>query len=75
VKGVQDGEITSLVVQNPFRMGYDATNAVVGKIRKGTAPQSEDTGVTFVTKSNIGQPAVQALLKPSCQTPPKLGSG
>lgn len=75
VKGVQDGEITALVVQNPFRMGYDATTAVVGKIRKGTTPKNEDTGVTFVTKANIDQPAVQALLKPSCKKPPKLGSG
>lgn len=74
VKGVQTGEIDALVVQNPFRMGYDAVNGIVGKIRKGTSPKNEDTGVTFVTKKNIDDPAVKALLKPSCAHPPKLGS-
>jgi ribose transport system substrate-binding protein len=74
VKGVQNGEISALVVQNPFRMGYDAVNAIVKKIRSGTAPHSEDTGVTFVTKSNINQPKVQSLLKPSCSKPPTVGS-
>jgi ribose transport system substrate-binding protein len=74
VKGVKNGEISALVVQNPFRMGYDAVNAIVKKIRSGTQPKSEDTGVTFVTKSNIDDPKVQALLKPSCSNPPTVGS-
>src|SRR4051812_23707019 len=74
VKGVQNGEISALVVQNPFRMGYDSVNAIVKKIRQGAAPKSEDTGVTFVTKSNIDDPKVQSLLKPSCSKPPTVGS-
>src|SRR4051794_17250239 len=74
VKGVQSGEISALVVQNPFRMGYDSVNAIVKKIRQGAAPKSEDTGVTFVTKSNIDDPKVQSLLKPSCSKPPTVGS-
>lgn len=74
VKGVRSGEISALVVQNPFRMGYDAVTGIVGKIRSGTQPQNEDTGVTFVTKENIDDPDVKALLKPSCAHPPKLGS-
>ncbi|MBO0827343.1 MAG: ABC transporter substrate-binding protein [Streptosporangiales bacterium] len=74
VKGVQTGEIDALVVQNPFRMGYDSVNGIVGKIRKGTQPRNEDTGVTFVTKQNMTSPDVKALLKPSCTNPPKLGS-
>ena len=73
VKGVQNGEISALVVQNPFRMGFDSVNAIVKKIRQGTAPQSEDTGVTFVTKSNINDPKVKSLLTPSCSNPPTVG--
>jgi ribose transport system substrate-binding protein len=75
VKGVEDGAITALVVQNPFRMGYDGVTAMVKRIRQGTQPQSEDTGVTFVTKANLNQPDTQALLRPSCEKPPALGSG
>src|SRR5919197_2048903 len=48
VKGVKKGEISALVVQNPFRMGYDAVNAMVKRIRQGTRAKSEDTGVTIV---------------------------
>jgi ribose transport system substrate-binding protein len=73
VKNVQNGAISALVVQNPFRMGYDAVNAIVKRIRGGTKPANEDTGVTFVTKSNIDQPKVQSLLKPTCSSPPTLG--
>lgn len=69
IKDVQNGLISALVVQNPFRMGYDSVNGIVSTIR-GKAVSSEDTGVTFVTKSNINQAAVQAVLNPSCAHPP-----
>ena len=74
VKGVQSGAISALVVQNPFRMGYDAVNAIVKRIRNGQKSRGEDTGVTFVTKQNINDPKVQALLKPSCAQPPTVGT-
>ncbi len=70
VKGVTSGAITALVVQNPFRMGYDSVNAMVKTVRTGQVAASEDTGVTFVTQQNINDPQVQAILKPSCENPP-----
>jgi ribose transport system substrate-binding protein len=70
VKGVTSGAITALVVQNPFRMGYDSVNAMVKTVRTGQLASSEDTGVTFVTQQNINDPQVQAILKPSCENPP-----
>jgi ribose transport system substrate-binding protein len=73
VKGVRSGAISALVVQNPFRMGYDAVNAIVQRIRQGTTSKGEDTGVTFVTRQNIDDPKVAALLKPSCSKPPTVG--
>jgi len=39
-------------------------------IRQGAKVQTEDTGVTFVTKDNLNNPSVQAVLKPNCQNPP-----
>jgi len=69
IKGVQNGTISALVVQNPFKMGYDGVNAAVKMIR-GTPQQTEDTGVTFVTKANINDPKVQSVLNPSCSNPP-----
>jgi ribose transport system substrate-binding protein len=70
VKGVTSGAITALVVQNPFRMGFDAVNAMVQTVRTGHVPTSEDTGVTFVTQQNVNDRQVQAILNPSCENPP-----
>jgi ribose transport system substrate-binding protein len=70
IKGVTSGAITALVVQNPFRMGFDSVNAMAQTVRTGRVAASEDTGVTFVTQRNINDPQVQAILKPSCGNPP-----
>jgi ribose transport system substrate-binding protein len=70
IKGVQQGVITALVVQNPFRMGFDGVNAAVKMIRQHAQVQNEDTGVTFVTKGNLNDPKVQVVLNPSCANPP-----
>jgi ribose transport system substrate-binding protein len=59
-----------MVVQNPFKMGFDSLMAMVNQIRNGVKAQSEDTGVTLVTKANFNDPATQALLNPSCANPP-----
>ncbi|MBV9141321.1 MAG: ABC transporter substrate-binding protein [Pseudonocardiales bacterium] len=70
VKGVISGTITALVVQNPFRMGFDAVTAMVKTVRTGRIAPSEDTGVAFVTQRNINDPQIQAILQPRCENPP-----
>ncbi len=70
IKDVQAGIISNLVVQNPFRMGYDGVNAMVNIIRNHATYHNEDTGVTFVSASNLNDPKVQAVLHPSCANPP-----
>ena len=70
VKLVEEGVISALVVQNPFRMGYDGVNAAVKMIRDGATVPSGDTGVSFLSASNLSSPQSQALLKPSCAAPP-----
>jgi ribose transport system substrate-binding protein len=70
VQGVEDGVISALVVQNPFRMGYDGVNAAVKIIREGTEVKSQDTGSTIVTKDNLDDPEVESLLNPTCENPP-----
>jgi ribose transport system substrate-binding protein len=70
VQGVRDGVISALVVQNPFRMGYDGVNAAVKIIREGATVESQDTGSTIVTRDNLEDPEVQSLLNPSCENPP-----
>ena len=70
VSALQNGTADALVVQNPFKMGYDSTKAMVEQIRNGTKAANEDTGVTLVTKANFNDPATQGLLNPSCASAP-----
>src|SRR3712207_9243157 len=44
VQGVREGVISALVVQNPFRMGYDGVNAAVKMVSQGVQVKGQDTG-------------------------------
>src|SRR5215210_2207960 len=70
IQGVEDGVISALVVQNPFKMGYDGTNAAVKIVREGATVESQDTGATIVTKDNLEDEKVKSVLNPSCENPP-----
>ncbi|HBY61747.1 MAG TPA: sugar ABC transporter substrate-binding protein [Solibacterales bacterium] len=61
------GWIQALVVQNPFKMGYESTRAIGQKLR-GEEPQKfMDSGATLVTPANMEEPAVKELLFPDIQ--------
>src|SRR5918998_176640 len=70
IQGVEDGVISALVVQNPFRMGYDGVNAAVKIGREGATVEGQDTGATIVTKDNLEDEEAHPLLTPSCENPP-----
>jgi ribose transport system substrate-binding protein len=70
VKLLQEGVIGALVVQNPFRMGYDGVNAAVKMIREDATVPSGDTGVSLLSAGDLNTARSQALLKPSCAHPP-----
>jgi len=59
---LRDGVIDSLVVQNPFEMGYFGVKAVVAKIRGEDVVKKYDTGVELVTQENIDTPKIKTLL-------------
>jgi len=64
IEDMQAGNLDSLVVQNPFRMGYAAVKALVDKLNGKTPERRIDTGATVVTAANMKEPAVQELLSP-----------
>ncbi len=72
VKAVEDGVVSALVAQNPFRMGYDGTNAAVDAIRSDAQLEDIDTGSTLVTQDNLDDPDVKAVLDPSCSNKPEV---
>lgn len=64
VVALKAGEIQGLVVQNPFKMGYEGVETVVSVIKGTKVDKSVDTGVAVVTSENAGQPAMQQFLSP-----------
>ncbi|MEU5907318.1 ABC transporter substrate-binding protein [Micromonospora sp. NPDC047527] len=70
IAGLRSGQISALVVQNPFKMGYFGVDKMVKHLRDEAPLASADTGVTFVTKANIDSAEVKAVLEPSCANPP-----
>ena len=64
VKGLADGHIDALVVQDPVRMGYLAVSTMVSHLRGEPVEKRIDTGVNLATRENMQEPAIQALLQP-----------
>ena len=64
VDALRDGVLSALVVQDPYGMGYKGVQYVVDAIAKKELPAYTDTGVAVITKANMGQPDMKALLNP-----------
>ena len=61
------GWIDSLVVQNPFDMGYRAVRSIVTRLQGGSPPAQTDTGVTLVRAADLDRPEIRKLLFPDIQ--------
>jgi ribose transport system substrate-binding protein len=64
VKALEEGAIDSLVLQDPFKMGYEGVKTAVAQLKGQTPPKRIDTGVVIVTKANMKSPEMQKLLNP-----------
>ena len=64
VKFVENGTIYGLVVQDPFRMGYEGVRTALVASRGGTVERFVDTGTNFISHPNIGGERQQTLLNP-----------
>jgi ribose transport system substrate-binding protein len=64
VKLLQDDVISGLVVEDPFRMGYDGVKTALAASKGEQVPANVDTGVTLITKANLSSVRSQELLKP-----------
>jgi ribose transport system substrate-binding protein len=62
IDGLKDGAIDSLVVQNPFKMGYEGVKAVLAKLDGKDVPKYIDTGVVLITKEQLQDPKIKDLL-------------
>lgn len=64
---LRSGAIDSLVVQNPFRMGYESTRAIGLKLAGQTPPAKIDSGATLVKRDDLDKPEIKALLHPDIE--------
>ena len=64
VKLLTDGSIYGLIVQDPFRMGYDGVKTALAASKGEKVPVTVDTGVNVITKANMASPRSQELLSP-----------
>ena len=64
LEDLQSGLIDSLVVQDPFKMGYESVQAAVMKLQGGTPVKINNMPPLLVTKENLRDPAVEKQLKP-----------
>jgi ribose transport system substrate-binding protein len=67
VKFLQDDVITGLVVEDPFRMGYEAVKTALAASKGEQVAANVDTGATLVTKANMSSARSQELLKPKVE--------
>ena len=63
IEGLKAGVVDSLVVQNPYKMGYEGVKTLIAALDGKIVEKRVDTGVTLVTKKNLETPEIQALLK------------
>jgi ribose transport system substrate-binding protein len=68
VEGLQAGDLHALVLQDPFGMGYRAVTTMVDVIKGKTVDKRIDTGAKLLTKDNMAQPEMNALLHPDLKT-------
>ncbi|HVT93593.1 MAG TPA: substrate-binding domain-containing protein [Bryobacteraceae bacterium] len=61
---LKQGIIDSLVVQNPFGMGYESVKAALAALRGEKVPKQQPMPPLLVTRENVDDPAVQAQLNP-----------
>jgi ribose transport system substrate-binding protein len=64
IKFLQDGTIAALIVQDPFRMGYDGVKTALAAAKGEKVPASIDTGANIITKANMNSARSQELLNP-----------
>ncbi|HAB16694.1 MAG TPA: substrate-binding domain-containing protein [Verrucomicrobiota bacterium] len=67
VLDLKAGDVQALVVQDPLKMGYLGVMTLMQHLEGKSVEKRVDTGVTLITKENMNEPAMAALLAPPIQ--------
>ncbi|MEP7336203.1 MAG: substrate-binding domain-containing protein [Acidobacteriota bacterium] len=63
IQNIKEGSLDSLILQDPFKMGYEGVKTVVDKLAGKTPERRIDTGVKLLTKENLDTPEMQKLIQ------------
>ena len=64
LEDLRNGLVDSLVIQDPFKMGYESVRAAVLKLEGGTPRKINALPPVVVTRENLNDPKIQSQLKP-----------
>jgi ribose transport system substrate-binding protein len=62
IKALKTNEIDGLIVQDPFKMGYEGVKAAINALQKKPIQKRIDTGVYVITRDNLSQKDIQHLI-------------
>ncbi len=65
VEALADGTITMMMVQDSYKIGYEAVKSLAVKLNGGTPEKRMDLPVKMITKADMDKPEIKALLKPA----------
>ncbi len=63
VDGLEQGDLDSLIIQNPYKMGYEGVKAIVRHLKGQPVDKQVDTGVEVITKEGLRDPKIKELLQ------------
>ncbi|HUC86476.1 MAG TPA: substrate-binding domain-containing protein [Candidatus Acidoferrales bacterium] len=62
IEGLRSGQVVAIIVQDPYRMGYEGVKALALKNKGQSSPRLINTGVEVVTSDNLTDPRIMRLL-------------
>jgi ribose transport system substrate-binding protein len=65
IEDLKSGAISAMVVQDPYRMGFEAVKTIVDKLAGKTIPKQMDMPARVVTKEDLDKPDIKQLLHPT----------
>ncbi|HUG93116.1 MAG TPA: substrate-binding domain-containing protein [Planctomycetaceae bacterium] len=64
IRGLQDGVVHGVILQDPVNMGYLAVKSMVDHLDGKQVPRRVETGEYLATPENMNEPRSQELLRP-----------
>ena len=59
---LRTGQVDSIILQNPYKMGYEGVKAVALNLKGQAVPRIIDTGAEIVTDETLTEPRILRLL-------------